>query len=196
MKSRNVLAPKTRAAASIFAVDLLDERDHHQDHERHGRHEVGEDDAGHGAGETRRVEHGGERDAEGDRRDEQRQQEEQHHQALAGEVAAGERVGGGDAEHAGKHHDDQDDLEGDDEHLVELELGPGRAVPARRPAGREPGAKPARREGADTTVAIMARRLTTKKPISTQTTVAQSLAPSVVSRTIGLSPSPRRLGPR
>src|SRR6202040_3257947 len=115
-KTRNVLAPKTRAAASsrgsicsMYGVIT-----------RTTNGTVG----------TRLatmtpfivpasrawLEHGGERDAVGYRRDEERQQEEQQHRLLPGEVAAGERVGGGNADHDRERHDDEDDLHCDEEH--------------------------------------------------------------------------------
>ena len=92
-ESCNVSAPKTRAAASmrgsICSMNGI--------MTRMTKGTVGtrlaSDDAGHRAGEPGPVEHGRERDAEGDRRHQQRQQEEQHHEPLAGKVAAGQRVG-------------------------------------------------------------------------------------------------------
>ena len=129
-------------------VDLLDERDHDQDDERHGRDEVGQDHAPHRAGEPGPVEDGGERDAVGDGRDQERQQEQQHDRALAREVAPRHGVGRRDPDQARHRDHGQHDLEGDDQHVAELELVPGREVPARRPAGRQPGAEPAGGEGA------------------------------------------------
>src|SRR6516164_2788022 len=51
-------------------INLLDERYHHQHHEWHRGHKISEDYARHIAAEVRLIEHGGKRDAEGDRRDE------------------------------------------------------------------------------------------------------------------------------
>ena len=70
-------------------VDLLDERGHRQDHERHGRHQVGQHHAGQVPGEAVLVEHGGQRDAVGDRRHQDRQQEQQVEQPPAGEARGG-----------------------------------------------------------------------------------------------------------
>ncbi len=130
-------------------IDLLDERDHHQHDERHGRHEIGENDAGDGAAEMRLIEHGRQRNAEGDRRDQHRQQEQQDDESLAREIAARQRVGRRHAEQPRQQHDGADDLEGHDQDVVELEFLPGRGVPARGVARRQPGAEPARPERID-----------------------------------------------
>ncbi len=130
-----------------LGVDLLDEGDHHQDDEGDRRHEVRQHDARHLAGEAGLVEHRRQRDAEGDRRHQQRQQEEQHDELLAGEVPPRQRIGRRHADQARQRHHQEDDLKGDEQHVMKLELRPGGGIPPRRPAGRQPGAEPARGEG-------------------------------------------------
>ena len=147
MKRRNVPAPKTRAAASMRGSICSTKGIMTRITKGTRRHEIGEDDARHRAAEPGPVEHGRHRDAVGDRRHEQRQEEEQHHELLAREIAPRHRIGGRHAEKPRERDDREHHLEGDDEHVVELELVPGREIPARREAGGQPGAEPPRREG-------------------------------------------------
>jgi hypothetical protein len=85
-------------------INLLDEWDHHQHYEGHRRHQVGQDNAGHVAAEMRLVQHGGERNAEGDRRNQHRQKKQQNDKLLAGEIPPRQRIGRRHAEQTGNQH--------------------------------------------------------------------------------------------
>ena len=147
--------------------------------------------------ELRLVEHRRQRNAVGDRRHQQRQQEQQHHQLLAGEIAPRQRIGRRHADAAPRAAPPRSTTwNGDDQDVAELELVPGRRIPARRAAGRQPGAEPARAERADARpCAIIAQQVEDEEADhQPRSAVAQSFVEPMACRGSSLSPCRRRPG--
>ena len=201
MKSRNVPAPKTRAAASMRGSicsmkGIMTRMTKGTVGTRLARMTPADR-----AAEPDLVEHGRQRNAVGDRRHQQRQQEEQHHELLARE-SRGAPARRRRARRAGPTSTTTANTTSKvtDRTSPSWNSLQARAYQRVVPAVGQPGAEPARRERVDDDRRDDARaRLRTKKPTTAQTAAApepfgeRAVVSGCVHRLI---PSPPATGPR